>query len=919
MESLTAVRQLNAAGRFAEALKALEHAGADRRDRLAADLLNADLLERTGRFAQSRTLAESVSRSRDLTAADRSACELVLARLEWEHANTDSVIVHLQRSIALASQVGDLERLCWSQLKLLLVLSDRSGPDAVSPLFAELRANATKLGHAQVTAALHIFIGQMEARRGLLGNAQRHTRLGQQSLIAVPNLWLEATAENTHLGISLMLSDVDAAVTHGRRCLQLAEESGAVSARAGAVGNLGNVFFLLGRFDESVDYHQRAIALVPQGGETWRAAFESVARIRLAQDRADECALLLDEIEQSVRLPQDRARYVYRHTQLTRTQLLGRQGSFDDALAHADLVLSLAAEAGDHLLSNMAQLTKAELLQQANRIPESLTLLDGIADNLASQPPDLYAQYERILACALARAGHIDTARLHRERAERLYTSLRHAPGQIELARCWNAATHAATGPHPDRFAPAPASPSDDHPSRAARNVLEATAALLLHASRPELLAREIVDLFEKTGAVHHATAVARASDGQCELLALTGTPPEPQTPPDTGDRCMTIGFARDRTVEIIVRPKDDIESVAALNAVKLLLATLHDIESARAEREERMTLWPIEDVTTDAGHAVVTGRMRELMSFAKRIATTNVSVLITGESGTGKEILARAVHGYSARAQKPFIPFNCSAIPRDLLESQLFGYRRGAFTGADRDNPGIIRSARDGTLFLDEIGLLGLDLQPKLLRFLESGEICPLGDSTPFTVDVRVLAATNSNLERVVKEGLFREDLFYRLNVIRLQIPPLRERRDEIPSLVNHFVSSAAAEFRKHQIRIAEETMEHLMLCSWPGNIRQLQNEVRRMVALAEPNAVLTPAALSDEILSARPAPRATSNNFELAVPLNTKLMPTLSKIEREMIKVALHEHRGKADAAARALGISRKGLYLKRQRLGL
>ena len=579
-----------------------------------------------------------------------------------------------------------------------------------------------------------------------------------------------------------------------------------------------------------------------------------------------------------------------------------------------------AGEAGDDLLFNMARLTKAELLQQANRIPESLTLLENVVDNLANQPPDLYAQYERILACGLARTGHLDAARLHRERAERVYASLRHAPGLIELSRCWDAAI---ADSQPDLQTPAETLSddrvSDDHARRAARNILEAGAALVLHAGRPELLAHEIIDLLDKTGAVHHATAVSHTSDGRCEVLACTGTAPQPDTPPNGTERRLAIGSARDCAIEITVRPKDTIESVATLNAVKLLLATIHDIECARAEREERMTLWPIDDVTTEAGHAVVTGRMRELMSFAKRIATTNVSVLITGESGTGKEILARAIHTYSDRSPKPFIPFNCSAIPREMLESQLFGHRRGAFTGADRDNPGIIRSARDGTLFLDEIGELGLDLQPKLLRFLESGEICPLGESTPFTVDVRVVAATNSNLEHGVKEGRFREDLFYRLNVIRLQIPPLRERRDEIPSLVNYFVLRAAEEFKKGQLRFAEETMEHLLLCPWPGNIRQLHNEIRRMAALAEPNAVLTPAALSDEIMSARPTPRATSNSFELAVPLNNKLLPTLSKIEREMIKVALHEHRGKVDAAARALGISRKGLYLKRQRLGL
>ena len=172
--------------------------------------------------------------------------------------------------------------------------------------------------------------------------------------------------------------------------------------------------------------------------------------------------------------------------------------------------------------------------------------------------------------------------------------------------------------------------------------------------------------------------------------------------------------------------------------------------------------------------------------------------MLITGESGTGKEVVARAIHDTPTARDKPFVPFNCAAIPREMLESQLFGHRRGAFTGADRDNPGVIRAARGGTLFLDEIGELGLDLQPKLLRFLESGEISPLGETTPFTVNVRIVAATNANLERLVQDGRFREDLFYRLNVVRLPIPPLRERRDEIPALVHHFIARAAAEYGK-------------------------------------------------------------------------------------------------------------------------
>ena len=311
---------------------------------------------------------------------------------------------------------------------------------------------------------------------------------------------------------------------------------------------------------------------------------------------------------------------------------------------------------------------------------------------------------------------------------------------------------------------------------------------------------------------------------------------------------------------------------------------------------------------------------MREQMNLARKIATTPVNVLITGASGTGKEILARAIHDFSDRAQKPFVPFNCAAVPRDLLESQLFGHRRGAFTGADRDQLGIIRTAREGTLFLDEIGEMGLDLQPKLLRFLESGEIAPLGEPGTLTVNVRIVAATNTNLEEAVRAGRFRDDLFYRLNVVHLTIKPLHERRDEIPGLVNHFVARAAEEFKKGQLGITEETMERLILYRWPGNVRQLQNEIRRMVALAEPDSVLTPEMIADTILDALPFARAPrANDHEIAVPLHSKLVPTLARVEGEMIRAAWSQHKGKVDAVAKALGISRKGLYLKRQRLGL
>ncbi len=538
--------------------------------------------------------------------------------------------------------------------------------------------------------------------------------------------------------------------------------------------------------------------------------------------------------------------------------------------------------------------------------------MDTPVFELVAQAPDLHAQYETILACGLAAAGQHAAAHTHRLRAERLYSSVHHVPGLLELSRCWEVAVKNSLAAETNVASKASASKAAPSPG----TVIQAVAALMVQASRPEFLSHELVNLLGQTGCVRRAAALLVDPTREPELLAATDAAGIVPYVADEWPRRLVVGPVRDRTAELWLDPSGDIESTATVNAVALLLSAIYEIERGRAEREQRLTLWPIDDTPLEDGQAVVGGRMSELMTYAKRIATTNVSVLLTGESGTGKEILARAVHNYSDRAAKTFIPFNCAAIPREMLESQLFGHRRGAFTGADRDNPGVIRAARGGTLFLDEIGELSLDLQPKLLRFLESGEICPLGESTPFTVDVRVIAATNANLDTAVKGGRFREDLFYRLNVVRLQIPPLRERRDEIPALVHHFLAAAATEYRKGHVRIAQDTMEQLLLFPWPGNIRQLQNEIRRMVALAEPGAVLAPSVLSVDVANARPA---QDGPHRATAPRGEKLRPVLDRIECEMIKSALRDHHGRVDAAAKALGISRKGLYLKRQRLGL
>jgi DNA-binding NtrC family response regulator len=312
---------------------------------------------------------------------------------------------------------------------------------------------------------------------------------------------------------------------------------------------------------------------------------------------------------------------------------------------------------------------------------------------------------------------------------------------------------------------------------------------------------------------------------------------------------------------------------------------------------------------------------MQTLLATARRVAAANIPVLITGETGTGKEVLARLIHGYSPRASRTFLPFNCSATPRDMLDAQLFGHRKGAFTGASENFSGVIRAAAGGTLFLDEIGESTLDIQPKLLRFLESGEVHPIGETHPQRVDVRVIAATNADVDTLVSQGRFREDLFYRLNIVRLHIPPLRERRVEIPAFANHYLQKYAKEMNKGELRLSEETMEYLVLYRWPGNVRQIANEMRRLAALAEPGAVLMPEHLCADIAASRrtmPATERTLEGNEIVVRIDQPFGAAIQHLERAMVQAAL-ARTSSVDEAAKLLGVSRKGLYLKRLRYGM
>jgi len=323
---------------------------------------------------------------------------------------------------------------------------------------------------------------------------------------------------------------------------------------------------------------------------------------------------------------------------------------------------------------------------------------------------------------------------------------------------------------------------------------------------------------------------------------------------------------------------------------------------------------------------------MTALVEEVYKIRSSDVTVLITGESGTGKELVSRAIHTVSTRKDKVFVPFNCTAVPRELAEGHLFGYKKGAFTGAQNDSPGMVKSADGGTLLLDEVGDLPIDIQPKLLRFLQEGEIHPLGGRQPIKVDVRVIAATNMDLEQRVKDGLFREDLFYRLNVIRLRVPPLRERRSEIKPIVKYYVNHYSTRFNKENITIKPQTIDMLMVCDWDGNIRQLCNEIQRIVARAENGEVITPNHISPE-LKANISPTNYNDDSNVKPIMShtgsvgtsmigmegMTLEDAVSELEIQMITDAMRRHDGNITRVSKELGLTRRGLYLKIKRYGI
>jgi len=936
------VLEMLRAGRFARALERLEAVHGRRSREAAIELVRAQLLQQLGRGEDACRIALTFTHPPNSERV-RANAHLVLGIESRVKGDLAKAVHHFERAMALAESGCVEDAKCWSEMRLMLALSETGEGNSPAGFLAQVRVDVARLGDPQVTAVLHLYLAQIEAKRGLLSSANRHGRAAQAALASEQNIWLEGLLAINAYCLAYLASDFDRALEHARRTIECGRESGDPTMESAAAGNMGQLYLTSHQVERADKWLSQAARLCrpvdPKIG-----ILDSLAQVKLEKGQLDNCEALLAQIRDSGRGGRESMSWYRVGACLTNLRLLLRRNASAEAILLASDLLSRSGHLAGLTFGASIYLLQSEALLMAGRREEATEVVCRVADRPAENPLETLPRVGRMIAKLHAALGNQAAAREWFEHSARALASTADERGRVEVLEDY-ADLLWPTVRRPDAQPPtAPPSLPPGHPAVCRLTVHPdlatdlahapsplSVASALAHAStlvdfanRPLFLGGELQEMLRQCRAITDAAIVACADNATPEVLGFWGNYSrlDPLVTAASGVERIALGRWRDKDIELRAAVSAALDARTTVIALKKLARAILELDAARREERERAALWPL-DEPVEARHGLFASQsMLDLVATARKIGPSNTTVLITGETGTGKEVLARIIHDASPRAARPFIPFNCAAVPREMLDSQLFGHRRGAFTGALTHSSGVIRAAAGGTLLLDEIGEVTPDLQPKLLRFLEAQEIQPLGEPRPIAVDVRVLASTNADLGQLLASGRFREDLYYRLNVIRLRVPPLRERREEIPMLVQHFLARFAAENGKDNLRVAEETMEYLLLYGWPGNVRELQNQMRRLAALAENGAVLMPEHLSPEIAATRRTVPASERDLaptEVVVRLDQPLAAAVEQIERAIVPWALHSADGRLEVAAEMLGLSRKGLYLKRRRLGL
>jgi DNA-binding NtrC family response regulator len=873
-------------GRFLDAAAANNGRDADA-------VLAVELLHKLGFQARALAETERLLTLKELLPEQRARCLCVQSGQLREQGNFAAAVTAAWRAAEIARSVGETKISAVALIAILdaeFVTSAFHGSQVTA---LEARRAAIRTGDPRILALAHATFGRLEARVGRVERAFRHFEMARRSLRESPSLYLEAMTYIDEASALSLSGDNQSAVESARRAIELATASGWSRGVVAAAANAAFLSVILGRSREG----ERFLALAEKqrfSSPSYELALlETRAHLLLSEGMLTEALALLAEFDSS----KENVSAWYRLATLdTRVRILNRQQRWTETVALIDEALKESPEGVVKPIQSTLLLRRALAVaaSQSRLNTSDLPLDDDPSEWTLSMVGDWW------LARALA-VSNLSSARAasHTAHALRVYRGISDHTSESEA------------------LAIAPVTPANTEAPD-----FESAAGLFAISGSAPTLASEAHALINAAGCVSAACIVTRHGKGYKVSDLFGWTEQQALAAVKVNDTAATIdcGTYRDETLQVIVELPDDLERRCAFVAIKKLVATALTLDRYRRDEKQRAALWPAEALDGDPDCIWISEPIAEVVRVARRIGPTPLSVMITGESGTGKEMLARTIHRASERAGQILLPFNCTAVPREMLESQLFGYRKGAFTGADTAFAGVIRSAEGGTLFLDEIADVPVDLQPKLLRFLETHEIHPLGEPHPIKVDVRVIAATNANLEQLVQQGRFREDLFYRLNVVRLRLPPLRERREEIPALVDHYMQRFADQQKKGRLTLSDEALEYLLLYAWPGNIRQLANEVNRMVALAEPDATLTSAHLSAEIQATRRTiPAAAAPESEMRISLDEPLPDAVERLERMMVQAALDRAKGRVEEAAKILGISRKGLFLKRRRWGL
>jgi DNA-binding NtrC family response regulator len=812
----------------------------------------------------------------------RSRAQLVLALcLRAAGQIAEAGKLH-QASIRSSDETDDDELKAWASLHLLrhvMVTSPRSVAAAMLPT---VRARVVKSGSPHATAYLHATVAVGEGQAGRVKEAKRHCLLAARLLESAPHPSLQCGVLSVTAAICLAACDYSAATIYLTQLQRIAQEHRLDSDSTRANVNIGHLATVTGDY-ERAEYALKDVLGSPFVGRIAKlAATDGLARVCLAQNRLDECESLLLEIERDAKEALAHVHGV-QWARITKVRLLLKLGDFSSALEELDHLGTPEAGVLDRPLVAVAHATAAHALVRNGHVRAATKRLAASLSTNPTDVPELQGQFYYTIASTFADSNS-DLAESLRRRARRIWAFQGTAALEREFLQMPSSAERSGTF-------------SSGSVSDAV--VVDSVASLLALGASPAVLAEEL----------------------ECAIRRLDCSPDVRivETAPLSSETIeLSIPLPETSAAKLVCELPDTPEKVLTLRSLLRVGELALELERLREAERQRVALWP--DTSSEVASGVIfeTDTMREVLTTARRIAETTVPVLITGETGTGKEVLARLIHGYSDRAKSPFIPFNCTSMSKDMVDSQLFGHRKGSFTGATEHSMGVVRAANHGTLLLDEVGDMPLDVQPKLLRFLESNEIHPVGEPNPHKVDVRVVAATNADLKARVSNGVFREDLYYRLSIVPIHLAPLRERRGEILPLARHYLAKFAREFRKGDLRLDEETMDCLVLFRWPGNVRQLSNEMRRVAAMSEAGAVVMPEHLNSEIRRSQatfPA-RSEARTNEVLVRLDQPISAAIEYVERAMVISALKKTDGLLAPAAKILGLSRKGLYLKRQR---